>query len=459
MTSLAKMPGAKERDAVTQADGSPPDRPTYEELLARVAQLEQRQQQQHFVELVESIQDGFLALDDQWRFTYVNRRAAQNVGFRPEDLVGRDMWDLFPKLRGTEAEHAYRRVMAERAPVTIEVQGVITDAWYRLSIYPATQGITIFWSDVSDRKRAEEALKKSEERFRTLASNAQDTIARFDRECRFVYANPFIERLYGRPLEELAGKTVAELGRSAGTDQWEERLREVFKTGKPLHFDRRTPEGWWFDVQLMPEFEGVEVKTVLSTSRNITERKRAEEALRESEQKYRSIVETAAEGIVIARPDGPYTFVNKQMAEMLGYAPEELLGKSSVDLSSGEWGSEVLHVRGDLKRGNASQGEFKFRCKDGSELWSRWSAAPIFNEKGEHVANLAMHTDVTERKRDEERLAADLAALKRMHALSCRMVEATSIEPLLQETMDAAVAIVAADKGTLQLLKGTPSRS
>jgi chemotaxis methyl-accepting protein methylase len=88
--------------------------------------------------------------------------------------------------------------------------------------------------DITKRTRAEETLRASEERFRTLSDNAQDSIARFDREGRYLYVNPFITRALGLPAEAIVGKTAEELGRNAGVEEWEARLREVFASGQPL---------------------------------------------------------------------------------------------------------------------------------------------------------------------------------------------------------------------------------
>jgi len=117
---------------------------------------------------------------------------------------------------------------------------------------------------------------------------------------------------------------------------------------------------------------------------------------------FRTIVQTADEGIVIARPDGNYFFVNERMAEMLGYNQEEILGKSSIDFMYGNSRDAVCTARKDLNGGRSLRGEFKFRRKDGSILWTQYSATPVFDSQERHVANFAMHTDITLRKQAEE---------------------------------------------------------
>ena len=132
------------------------------------------------------------------------------------------------------------------------------------------------------------------------------------------------------------------------------------------------------------------------------------------EQKYRAMVETAAEGVVVAGPDGAYTYVNQRMADMLGYTPDEVLGKSVHDLTSDdELLAQVVAARDELRRGDAAHGEMEFRRKDGSSLWTMYSISPLHDAGGAHIGNLAMHTDITERKHIEELQRESEAAARR----------------------------------------------
>ena len=143
----------------------------------------------------------------------------------------------------------------------------------------------------------------------------------------------------------------------------------------------------------------------LVRAEDITEGKKTEEALAASEQKYRTIVETAAEGIVIAKPDGTHIFVNDRLAQMFGYSTEELLRKSSFELmTKEEQRRQALQVRKSLEKEQVLYSEFEFRRKDGSVLWAACNASPLFDENGKHVANLSMFSDITQRKKNEEAL-------------------------------------------------------
>ncbi len=137
---------------------------------------------------------------------------------------------------------------------------------------------------------------------------------------------------------------------------------------------------------------------------DITDRKQTEAALKQREEQYRRIVETANEGIWSIDAQDCTNFVNPKMAELLGYTPEEMLGKSLLDFMD-EAGKEEAGEKLERRRqGIVEQHDFLFYRKNGAPLWTLLSATPIFNEAGEYLGSLAMVTDITTRKQAEQAL-------------------------------------------------------
>lgn len=122
-------------------------------------------------EMLERITDGFVALDREWRYTYINRRGAEFFGRKPEELLGKHIWTEFPEGVGQPFQLAYERAMAEQAPLQIEEYYSPWDRWFENRIYPSPEGISIFYQEITERKRTEATLKENEERLR-LALNA-----------------------------------------------------------------------------------------------------------------------------------------------------------------------------------------------------------------------------------------------------------------------------------------------
>jgi PAS domain S-box-containing protein len=148
----------------------------------------------------------------------------------------------------------------------------------------------------------------------------------------------------------------------------------------------------------------ITIRKVVEAYHHKQEKQEAIKALRLSEERYRRIVETAEEGIWSIDRRGITTFVNSRMAELLGYVVDEMLGRSVFRYIDDEWKQEVLKRFGDGRGLAKSQFEFKFRRKDGGEIWGLVTANPILDDSGRFQAGLAMITDITDRKRSLDAL-------------------------------------------------------
>ena len=142
----------------------------------------------------------------------------------------------------------------------------------------------------------------------------------------------------------------------------------------------------------------------MAVVRDITERKKAERALKESEVKYRNIVEIANEGIMIADISGIINFVNAKMAEMLGYTTKELVGTDSTTLVDKNQLQQGLQKIENRKKGIQESYEIKYIRKNGEELWCLINATPMYDFNGKHIGNMTMQTDITERKKANDAL-------------------------------------------------------
>ncbi len=150
------------------------------------------------------------------------------------------------------------------------------------------------------------------------------------------------------------------------------------------------------------------------TVQDITERKQAELAIKASEERYRLIVQTAEEGIWMIDAEARTTFVNPKMAQMLGFAVEEMHGRPAMDFMDEEWRAIAERTAQRRKQGIVERFDFKLRRKNGSELWSTMATNPFFDSDGTYTGGLAMVTDITERKQMEEALRQSFIRLRRL---------------------------------------------
>jgi PAS domain S-box-containing protein len=173
----------------------------------------------------------------------------------------------------------------------------------------------------------------------------------------------------------------------------------------------------WNSANIYAE-DGKTLMATIAQGQDITKRKKAEEALKESEEKYRGIIEATEEGIWLSKPDGKTIFVNQKMVDMLGYSREEIIYRVGAEFMMKGQEETVTQTREELKKGRRIQQEIQFCRKDGSVLWTIANASPMFDDRGQHVSNLFMHTDITERKKAEEALRDSQKDLNRAQVVA-----------------------------------------
>lgn len=281
--------------------------------------------------------------------------------------------------------------------------------------------------DITRRKQAEEALEKEEQKYRsvarklrTLVENFPDFIARFDKECRFIYVNPTVTKAFGLPLEHFAGKTVYDLNLEGGDSGQNERLhnsiKQAFQQGTPniLEATWATPGGErTFEVRHIPEQdEDGKVVSVLGIAREITERKRMEEKLRYAEALYRALYCDNPCMIFILDTEGKVLSVNATAVSELGYTEAELKGKSVLQVYYPDDRHEMAEQLQESLRhpGKINHWQLRKIRKNGDVFWLDGFARPVKDLNGK-LNIMVVCLDITARKQAEAetgRLTAEL---------------------------------------------------
>jgi PAS domain S-box-containing protein len=423
--------------------------------------------------IVEQSRDGISLVDESGCIIEWNPGMVAITGLMRDDVLGRHLWDvqfnLTPDEQRTHEVYEHIRALALDA-IAIgqspflgklaewQIQrpdGTRLMIEEMISVILMKKGYMLcsILRDITERKRSEEALKESEERYRGLNETARDIIVLLSTDGKILSLNPAFETITGWSRVDWIGKHFAPIVHPDDLHIAVENFGYALKGENPgfeVRFIGKSGKHIPIEAVGSPQYMGGKIIGVQAIVRDITERKRMEMALlrskdeleqrveertkelsevnkkleainiklideikghakaraelQKSEEKYRTIVETAGEGIAITQPEGDYVYVNKQVADMLGYLVDDLLGKSSLDFAFDDQRPLILQARKDLYKGNKAHGELKFRRKDGSVMWSMYNASPVFNDKGEHVATVIMYTDITERKRIEDDL-------------------------------------------------------
>lgn len=269
--------------------------------------------------------------------------------------------------------------------------------------------ILSFAVDVTERHRTQEELRRREQAFTALAENATDIIARCDRQLRHIYVNQAVEPATGKLRGEFIGKTNQELGMSAQLcNLWDEAFSKVFRTGKQetIEFELATPNGIkYYQSRISPEFAKDNwVETVLVIARDITELKQVESQLRQSEAKFRTIVDSNIIGIIYWDINGNITDANGAFLNIVNYTRDDLLsGRINwQEMTPPEYRSQDEEKLAELAAtSKVSPFEKEFIRRDGSRVPILLGAAL---SEGSQEFGVSFVLDITDRKRAEAAL-------------------------------------------------------
>ena len=393
----------------------------------RKAEQAAQKGQEPVAAVLESITDGFCALDADWRFTYVNA-AAERINNMPRaELLGRTHWEVFPETVGTKIEREFRACVSEQSPREFENYFARFRRWFRVRCFPSPGGgLAVYFLDISDAKKADDErerftreLAESERKWRFLANSLPQFVWIVEHKGQAEFINDYWFEYSGQPRDALDQErwsaAIHPEDHKIIAEMWERAIATRRETSFEYRIKRASDGEWrWHFGIHKPELapDGA-IRRWIGFGVDIHDRKVAETALRESEERFRSIVQAAAEGIWIIDPEGSTTFVNPRMAEMLGYSSEEMLGRSCFDFihpderESARAGFEKRKEGGDF-----TAREYRFICRDGSIRWISCVGSPMYDAQGRVRGVLATGMDTTERRATEDALRRVNAALE-----------------------------------------------
>ncbi|MBI4514805.1 MAG: PAS domain S-box protein [Deltaproteobacteria bacterium] len=384
-----------------------------------------RQTEQAYRAVVEESLQG-LAIIQGSAMVFANPALARISGVSVAELLQMPVAQMAERIHPAERAEVARRMELLLAGVPIpsrtETRIARKDGslrWFETHTsrieYQGKPALQVAFLDVTDRKRAEEALQVSERHFRALIEGALDLIGILNPDGTVRYVNPAHTRLLGYSAEELIGRRVFELvhpeDRQAIVDAFLEGVGEGF-TSRSVEFRFRHKDGSW------KSFEGVGrnliadpvIAGVLVNSRDITERKQAEA----DRARLSAAVEQAAEFIVVTDPDGTIRYVNPAGERLSGYSRDELCGQSPARFVFAPIEPELRqNLRAALARAEVWSGCHVQQRKDGTSCEVELTISPVRDASGQVINYLAIGRDVTH----ERQLETQLRQAQRLEAI------------------------------------------
>jgi PAS domain S-box-containing protein len=260
-----------------------------------------RESEKRYRHTLDNMLEGCQIIDPDLRYVYVNPVAAQQGHHKPQELLGHTMPEIYPEIEQTELIAVLRRCMEQRRTESMEYEFTFPDGtfgWFELRMQPVPEGLFILSMDITQRKRAEQALRDSEDRYRDLVENSQDLVYTHDLDGRILSVNPLVERSLGHKTEALLKMSIQDTLTPEARPRYREYIAELRKRGYAEgHVYVQTVKGevriWEYKNTLRTE--GVAEPIVRGLARDITERMQAEAAVHERTRDLEALLTTSTQ--------------------------------------------------------------------------------------------------------------------------------------------------------------------
>ncbi|HNY65847.1 MAG TPA: PAS domain S-box protein [Deltaproteobacteria bacterium] len=412
----------------------------------RKAEISLQQSETRYRLLTEHIKDVIFALDLDFRYTYISPYVETMRGFTQEEAMAMPWEEVvtprsLPVLRKWFA-YAERMLRTEEHPIrdafsTFEVEMTCKDGsaiWTEVTVslmYEADNkpyGYVGITRNISERKKAEEDLLRSEERYRLLAENINDVIWAMDPNFRYTYISPSVEKMRGYTVEEAMSLPMSK-AYSRGSYKFMEKilaegLARQQRGERPIPDDSTTFEvemnckdgsTKWVEVTANAVFgQDGSLSGFVGVTRDISERRKAEESMRKSEERYRLLADNVNDVIWAMDRTLALSYISPSVEKLSGYTAEEVMvlpiekvftERSFAKLSRILDKSAEMIAKGEKPEGDSALTlNLEFIHKDGSSKWVEVKSTFILDEAGRPVGGVGVARDITERKRQEEAL-------------------------------------------------------
>ncbi|MFZ4548835.1 MAG: PAS domain S-box protein, partial [Bacteroidales bacterium] len=383
----------------------------------KLAEKKLRESESHFTSLFENMIDGFaycqILLKDNipndFIYLKVNKSFETLTGLK--DVIGKKVSEIIPGIAATNPEliATYGRIASTGVPETFEAYIESLKMWLSIAAYSPEKGyfVSIF-EVITDRKSAEDALLKSEELFKSVVNNSNDLTTLTDADGKITYISPQCENVTGYTPDKFFGMHIPDIIHTDDVARCNKAWEDVFSNQHDLYdFEYRIIDAQgevrWFSHNAKMVFANNKIVGMQNTIRNTTRRKLVEQALKVNEEKYRTLLNSSPDGILLIDLKGNIVEVSEIGLELLGSATRDgLLGLDFLDLVPPDEtpiAKEIIEKT--LSEGLVQNTQLKIRRKNATLFFSEISSTLIQDHDGKPISFMMIIRDITQRMKLE----------------------------------------------------------
>jgi len=371
-----------------------------------------RKDRTKFQTLFDSVFDAIFLETLDGKIVDCNEAAEKMLGYSKQELLSMKTSDIVPEevsigfseiVSAIKREGEYSgesvnlRKTGEKVPVNISIKMITLDG---------KEYAFVVVRDITQRKAFEKALIESEKKYKELAESSHDFIFTVDKDGFVKYVNEFGAKQFGKSYSDLIEKNISSIFPPDTAKKQLDNIRSVIKTGNSIYTQSLTTfpyKDLWLDTWLIPlRGDNGAVESVLGISRDVTDRKKAEEELFESEERYRTVISSLPDAIVIYK-EGKITFANYALLNKYGFSEEDVIGMDLIDFVDDKYRVQVSENILKRRRGDPiPEYEIEIVSKDGRRVPVIVKGVSIKYDK--EPATLLVLTDITEKKIAEEKI-------------------------------------------------------
>ncbi|MEX0695026.1 MAG: PAS domain-containing protein [Rhodospirillales bacterium] len=368
------------------------------------------------INVLESISDGFFAVDEDWSFTYLNQQASVLLERSREELLGKSVWDEFPEAIDSEFQRQYQRAIEAQQTVQFQEFYPALNKWFDVTAYPIPGGLAVYFRDVTnerDRQERQRLIDAALSRQNDIVMITEGDVLDAPDGPRIVYVNDAFERLTGYSRSEAIGQTPRLLQGPETDRQQLDNIRYALQNKEPTRCEvlnyKKSGESYWLEIDITPLFNDKGHCThFVAVERDITERKWKEAEFQQLQERFQLISQATSEVIWDWDLNSDEVWWNDSIADVFGYAVSELEpGPESWTLRIHPDDREhILHSIHKTIEGEEEfwKGEYRFVKSDGQSANIDDRGFVIRDESGKAIRMVGSMLDITERTEMEQQL-------------------------------------------------------